>query len=58
MTMLYQNPYFNEVCYKGTVLSNVHDGRSGLKFRVRNRKITYLFHNQNLCCGNSKGWSQ
>ena len=32
--------------------------RSGLKFRVHNRKITFLFLNQNIYCGFSKDPSQ
>ena len=44
MTVLYPNPCYNEVCYKGT----------GLNLRVRNRKILFLFLNQNICCGYSK----
>ena len=31
---------------------------SGLKLRVRNRKLTFLFFNQNICCGYSKEPSQ
>ena len=31
---------------------------SGLKLTVRNRKIIFLFFNQNLCCGYSKEPSQ
>ena len=33
-------------------------GQTGLKLRVRNKNLIFLFLNQNICCGYSKELSQ